>query len=671
MRTHLAISLAALLLVPACCPPRKALPSPEAPPAPPAPPPAPVVEAPKCPEAPAAPPPKDDRVVVLEGTPQVPEALKQRMAQYQSVRRASFADLDAEGRRVLVTTEFGSSAQAHLVSQPGGDRRQLTFGKEPVAGLQFVPDGSAVTFTQDAGGNENHQIFRLDLGSGKRTLLTDGTSRNEAFVFSKDGARMAFKSNARNGKDMDLWIGDGKGPAGNRLLAQVSGDFSPIAFSNDGGKLLALEYKSIEHSRLHVVDIASGQLTAVTPEGRASYRAAVWDREDRGLFVASDREGDFLELYHLDLATKKFAPLSRDIHWNVGTLTISDDGKTLAFVANEGGLDRLYLLDTKSKKRTLVSAIPEGVLGNVKFAKRAPRLGLGFESATRTADAYVYDLKKKSLSRWTESEIGGLSEKHFVPASLVKVKSWDGLEVPAFYFKPKQASGAALILIHGGPEAQATPAFSAFVQYLAADLGIAVLEPNVRGSDGYGKKYLGLDNGKLREGSVKDIGAFLDWIATQKDLDPKRVGVYGGSYGGYMVLASLVHFSDRIAAGADNVGISNFVSFLENTKGYRRDLRRVEYGDERDPDMRTFLQGISPLTHVDKIKSALFVLQGANDPRVPVTEAEQIVKAVKASGKDVWYMLARNEGHGFRKRENRDLSQQLLVMFFEKHLLGR
>ena len=670
MRIPLALALCSTLAL-ACCPPRKALPAPEAPPAPPAPPPAPVVEAPRCPEAPAA-ASRDDRVVVLEGTPPVPEALKQRMAQYQSIRRATFADLDAEGRRVLVTTEFGSSAQAHLVSQPGGDRHQLTFGKEPVAGLQFVPDGSAVTFTSDAGGNENHQIFRLDLQSGQRTLITDGTSRNEALVHSRDGARMAFKSNARNGKDMDLWVGDGRSPAGNRLLAQVSGDFSPVAFSNDGGKLLVLEYKSIEHSRLHVVDIASGQLTAVTPESEhASYRGAVWDRDDRGLFVASDREGDFLELYHLDLGTKKLAPLSRDIHWNVGTLAMSDDGKTLAFVVNEGGLDRLYLLDTRTKKRALVSAIPEGVIGVVRFARKAARLGLGFESATRTADAYVYDLKKKSLQRWTESETGGLDERHFVPASLIKVKSWDGLEVPALYFKPRQPTGASLILIHGGPEAQATPTFSAFVQYLAAELGIAVIEPNVRGSDGYGKRYLGLDNGKLREGSVKDIGAFLDWIATQKELDPKRVGVYGGSYGGYMALASLVHFGSRIAAGADNVGISSFVSFLENTKDYRRDLRRVEYGDERDPDMRAFLQGISPLTRVDQIKSALFVLQGANDPRVPVTEAEQIVKAVKAAGKDVWYMLARNEGHGFRKRENRDLSQQLLVMFFERHLLGR
>ena len=667
MRTPLAV---ALLLSSACCPPRKALPAPEAPPAPP--PPQPVVEAPRCPEAPPAPTPKDDRVVVLEGTPPVPEALKQRMAQYQAVRRASFADLDADGRRLLVTTEFGSSAQAHLVSQPGGDRRQLTFGREPVASVRFVPDTAAVAFTADAGGNENFQIFRLDLATGKRTLLSDGTSRNETFVHSRDGARMAFKSNARNGKDMDLWIGDGRGPAGNRLLAQVSGDFSPVAFSNDGGKLLVLEYRSIEHSRLHVVDVASGQLTAVTPEGeKASYRGAVWDSDDRGLFVASDREGDFLELYHLDLASKRFTPLSRDLHWNIGKLSISDDGKTLAFVANESGLDRLYLLDTKSRKRTAVTAIPEGVIGGVKFARKAPRLGLGFESATRTADAYVYDLKKKSLQRWTESELGGLDEKHFVPASLVKVKSWDGLEVPALYFRPKQPSGASIILIHGGPEAQATPTFSAFVQYLAADLGIAVLEPNVRGSDGYGKRYLGLDNGKLREGSVKDIGAFLDWIGTQKDLDPKRVGVYGGSYGGYMVLASLVHFGDRIAAGADNVGISNFVSFLENTRDYRRDLRRAEYGDERDPGMRAFLQDISPLTHVDRIRSALFVLQGANDPRVPVTEAEQIVKAVKASGKDVWYMLARNEGHGFRKRENRDLSQQLLVLFFEKHLLGR
>ena len=255
---------------------------------------------------------------------------------------------------------------------------------------------------------------------------------------------------------------------------------------------------------------------------------------------------------------------------------------------------------------------------------------------------------------------------------IVRWKSFDGREItgiaalPAARFPGRRP---VLINIHGGPEADAEFGFLGRANYYVEELGVAVIQPNVRGSEGFGKTFLSLDDGRKREDSVKDIGALLDWIATQPRLDPSRVVVSGGSYGGYMSLAVATTYPERIAGAIDIVGISNFVSFLENTESYRRDLRRVEYGDERDPEMRAFLTGISPLTHAAKITKPLFVVQGRNDPRVPWTEAEQIVREARASGAKVWYLLAENEGHGFARKENADYLFYSIVMFMRETML--
>jgi dipeptidyl aminopeptidase/acylaminoacyl peptidase len=422
-------------------------------------------------------------------------------------------------------------------------------------------------------------------------------------------------------------------------------------------------------SKVHLADLDRKTVTLVSPaEPAASYRDARLVAGNKA-YVLSDRNGEFVELFEVDLGKKSWRSLTSHIPWNVEEVEVSSDGRTAAFVVNEGGFSRLRLLDTRSRKEKPVAGIPKGIVGGLKFARKAPVLGFTLYSATRTGDAYTYDLRTRKATRWTESEMGGLDPARLVEPTLIEFKTFDGAKIPALYYKPPGAGPFPVVVdIHGGPEAQATPSFGALTQYLVGEAGIAVIQPNVRGSDGYGKSYLLLDNGMKREDSVKDIGALLDWVGTQKDLDASRVAVYGGSYGGYMVLASLVHFGDRLVAGVDVVGISSFVTFLENTADYRRDLRRVEYGDERDPEMRKHLEAISPLNHVDKIKSALFVAQGANDPRVPAGEAEQIVQAVRKSGKEVWYMLARDEGHGFAKKGNRDTFALLAILFLEKHL---
>jgi dipeptidyl aminopeptidase/acylaminoacyl peptidase len=315
------------------------------------------------------------------------------------------------------------------------------------------------------------------------------------------------------------------------------------------------------------------------------------------------------------------------------------------------------------------------------FSPDGTRLGLTLNTPQTPSDSFVLELGEGPLEhgelvRWTYSEVGGLDTSRFVEPELVHFPTFDSQEggpeaIPAWVYKPAGPGPFPVVVsIHGGPESQARPSFSSSYQLMLAKLGVAVVVPNVRGSSGYGKKYLNLDNGFLREDSVKDIGALLDWIATQDDLDQYRVAVMGGSYGGYMVLASAVHYSDRLKAAVDIVGISNFVTFLENTQSYRRDLRRAEYGDERDPEMRAHLEKISPLNSVDRIAIPLFVVQGENDPRVPVTEAVQIVEALRGAGNPVWYMNALNEGHGYSKKENRDIYQQATILFLQEYLVG-
>jgi dipeptidyl aminopeptidase/acylaminoacyl peptidase len=617
-----------------------------------------------------APPPT--ATLIVEGAPEPPEALRARLHQYLETRSASVASISSDGKSLLVRTRFGETPQIHLVGAPLGARRQLTFDDEPIASATFVPgEPDALWFTRDKGGAEDYQIFRLDLTNGRAELLTDGKSRHQSLVIERKGKRIAYASNARNGRDMDLYVADGRKKESARLLLEVQGTYAPLDFSRDGKWLLASHYVSIQESELYVVELATGKARQITQGPKAAYRSAFFDASGKRVYAASDREGEMNELYEIaiDKEPSSFRSLTRDIKWNVELVRLSPDGKTIALVVNEEGYGTLHLLDTQTRAHRVAKNLPRAVISRLDYAENADTLGLSLARATSATDAYTYDVKKQKLVRYTESEMGGLDQSSFVEPALVRFDSFDGLSVPAFVYKPRGAGPFPVVIdIHGGPESQARPVFHPLAQYLARESGIATIVPNVRGSDGYGKRYLSLDNGKLREDSVKDIGALLDFVAKDSTLDAKRVAVMGGSYGGYMVLASLVHHGARLRGGIDVVGIANFVTFLENTRDYRRDLRRVEYGDESNPEMRAFLTDISPLTHVDRITSALFVAHGTNDPRVPVGEAEQIARAVREKGREVWTLVATNEGHGFQKKENRDRYSELAVMFLERTL---
>ena len=621
---------------------------------------------------------KESGNLITQSIPEIPKRIAERMNQYQNTRSAALVDWDPTGTGLLIATRFGDTTQLHHVAQPGGDRRQITFFEEPVTTGKYSTIEPGFLFLMDEGGGEFFQLFWYDTKKGSYHRISDGgrtVYRN--FQWSTKGDRSSFSSTKRNGKDFDLYVMNGTDTSSIKLLKQVSGEWETLDWSDDDSNIVAKHDVSINERYLYVIDSTSGKTTPINPgkeKIKIAYGDAVFSKDGKGLFYSSDEDGEFHQLTYYELATGKKRILAEH-PWNVSSIKISRDGDWLGYTINERGVSKLYLLSTVEGGPGKRIEVPQGVIGGLLFDQSSSRLGFHISSATMPSDVYSYDLKNAKLERWTFSEVGGLNAENFISPELIEFPTFDRVEgkqrsIPAFYYKPRgNKRFPVLIHIHGGPESQSFASFNAFYQYLLNELEIAVLVPNVRGSSGYGKTYLMLDNGIKREDSVQDIGSLLDWIGKEPSLDPRRVAVYGSSYGGFMVLSSLTHFSDRIRCGVDIVGISNFVTFLESTEEYRRDLRRPEYGDERDPKMREFLKSISPLTNASKIKSPLFVIQGKNDPRVPISESEQIVKTVHQQGVPVWYLIGKDEGHGFKKKPNIDFMQNAVTLFLEEHLL--
>lgn len=615
--------------------------------------------------------------LVVEGIPPIPASLAQTVDRYTQFRSAGMLSWHPQRREILITTRFGDVNQIHRVAAPLGSRQQMTFFAEPVFRAGYQPTkGDFFIFSKDTGGNEFNQLYRYDFASGDVTLLTDGKSRNSGGVWSNKGDRMIYNSTRRTGKDNDFYMIDPANPKSDRLLAQVEGGgWGGMSWSPDDRQLLVMEFVSVNESYLWTFDTNTGEKKLITPKGgkdKVSYQGGVFSKDGKGLYVVTDRESEFQRLAYVDLATLKHTYLTTQIPWDVEEFDLSEDGKLLAYVSNEDGIGVLHLIDTATNQEKPLPKLPIGQVSGIVWHRNNQDLGFTLVSARSTADAYSLNVVTSKIDRWTESETGGLNTANFSEPELVRWKSFDGRTISGFLYRPPAkftGKRPVIINIHGGPEAQFRPSFLGRNNYYLNELGVAILFPNVRGSTGYGKTFLQLDNGYLREDSVKDIGALLDWIATQPTLDKDRILVTGGSYGGYMSLAVATNYSDRIRAAINIVGISNFVSFLERTESYRRDLRRVEYGDERDPKMREFLLRISPLNNAEKIKKPLFVIHGKNDPRVPLNEAEQIVKTVRNNGVPVWYLMAKDEGHGFSKKRNVDFQFYSTIMFIRETLL--
>jgi dipeptidyl aminopeptidase/acylaminoacyl peptidase len=616
--------------------------------------------------------------LVAEGIPPIPASIAEQAGRYTEVRSASVADWHPARREMLIVTRFGDTNQVHMVKMPGGARTQLTFFPDRVFGARFEPSkGDYFVFLKDIGGGEWFQLYRYDLASGDITLLTDGKSRNLGALFSHAGDRLMYTSTRRNNQDTDVWIMNPLDPKSDRMLLQLKGGgWQPVAWSFDDKQLLLMEEISANESYLWLVDVAVGQKKLLTPKGvaaKVSYDDGAFSKDGRGLYVTTDKDSEFHRLAYVDLASLQHTFLTSDIPWDISNLELSEDGRTLAFVSNENGASVLHLLDTASRKPKPAPKLPLGIIGGVRWHKNSRDLAFTMTSAHSPADAYSLDTQSGQHSRWTYSETGGLNTQNFSEPQLIKWPSFDGREISGFLYRPPArftGKRPVMVNIHGGPEGQSRPGFIGTSNYYVSELGVAMIYPNVRGSTGYGKSFLKLDNGMNRDHTFKDINALLDWIAAQPDLDSSRVMIMGGSYGGLMTYAIATFYNDRICCSLPVVGITSLVTFLEHTEAYRRDLRRVEYGDERDPQMREYMTKISAFSNADKIHRPLFAVVGKNDPRVPYTESVQMIEKIRQNGAPVWFLIANDEGHGFAKKKNQQFQFFSTIMFVRNFLLG-
>ena len=608
------------------------------------------------------------REIETINVPPVAQAVRTKLSSYLNTRSATAVGW--QEKSILMVTRFGQTSQLHRVRGPMQYREQLTFFSEPIRGISF-PEGGAkrhLIISRDQGGSEFYQLYLLDLRDGSTRLLSDGESRYSGATWSPDGEQFAYSTTQRNGRNWDLHIQDLEGDV-NPVFETMDGSWSVEDWSADGERLLISKYVSINESYLYELSIKSKKADPLAITASVSSIGAAKYGPSGEIYYTSDQNSEFRRLYRLDRVSGTSRVISGGQLWNVENFRLSPNKSVLLYSINEGGLSKLRALRVADFEEILLPKLPEGILMSFRFSPDSQSVALSINTSGSPTDIYHLDLETRQLVRWTQSEIAGLDRSQFVEPNLIKYRSFDDLDIPAFvYSPPGRGPHPVLISIHGGPESQYRPFFSATIQSYVKELGLVYIAPNVRGSAGYGKSYLKLDNGLLRENSVKDIGALLDWIETQGNLDKERVIVMGGSYGGYMVLASMVHYGSRLKAAVERVGISNFVTFLENTQPYRQDLRRAEYGDERIPDMRSFLTRISPLTHVDKMITPVMISQGANDPRVPLSESEQMVEGLRKSGAPFWYILANNEGHGFRKKANRDYNATATYQFLSEHI---
>ncbi len=615
--------------------------------------------------------------LVVQDIPKVPAALADAASRYGEFRTANFQSWHPTRREMLITTRFADTNQVHRVTMPGGDRTQLTFFPDRVGFAQFSPtNGDVFLFEKDIGGGEFFQLYRFDLPTGAITLLTDGKSRNTDPVWSYQGDRVAYGSTRRNGKDVDIWTVNPSDPKSDHMLAQFEGGgWQSQDWSPDAKKLLVMNQVSVNETYLWIVDTATGEKTELTPKQgteTVAYGGSAFSKDGKGIYTTTDKDAEFQRLTYIDLATKKHTTLTPNINWDVDEAALSYDGKLTAFVTNEDGVSVLHLLDTRTGKERPVPKLPVGIIGGVSWHKDNHDLGFSIASARSPNDAYSLDIATGKVERWTTSETGGLNVANFAEPELIHWKSWDGRSISGFLYKPPAGfSGKrpVIINIHGGPEGQDRPGFRGRNNYYLNELGVAMIFPNVRGSTGYGKSFEKMDNGFLREGSYKDIGSLLEWIKTRPELDADRIMITGGSYGGFMTLAVATNYNDLIRCSVDVVGPSNLVTFLEHTSPYRVDLRRVEYGDERDPKMREFLERIAPANKAKNITKPLFVIQGKNDPRVPASESQQMVEVVRHNGTPVWFLMANDEGHGFAKKKNLDFQFYSTIEFVKEFLL--
>jgi dipeptidyl aminopeptidase/acylaminoacyl peptidase len=614
--------------------------------------------------------------IKTEGLPRIPETIAAKLRPYGQFRRALLLSWHPTRRAMLVSTNTGTMPQVHVVETPGGAPRPLTSLPDGVAGAAaFDPaGGDRVVYRKDTGAAETHQLWRLDAPGSTAALLTDGRSRNGMPAWSARSGRIAFDSNRRNGKDRDIYVLDPKDPSTSRMLMQVSGSWFVADWSPDDRSILAVEMLPGNDTALWTVEVETGRRTRLTDDRVPSIWSSAQHAPDgRSIYAVSNHGSELARLWRWRKGT--WTPLTRDGD-AVESAALSPDGATMAVVFDRDASSRLELIDTGRLTPRLQPPLPAGQITDLHWHPSGKEVGFTFGSVGMQGDVFSVDATSGAITRWTTSSVGGIDAASLPQPEIVRWKSFDGRMISGVLYRPPAkfpGRRPVMINIHGGPnDARERPRFQGRSAYFLNEMGIAIVYPNVRGSFGFGRAFEKLDDGRLREDAVKDVGALLDWIAEQPFLEPQRVMVTGASYGGYMTYAVAARYPGRIRCAFAGAAISNFVTYLENTEPGRRQDRRAEYGDERDPAMRAFLTSVSPVTLAGRIKAPLMIAHGRQDARVPVAQAETMRAAVKTSGVPAWLVVYDDAGHeNFpRTLANSDFNFYTWILFAETHLLN-
>lgn len=621
--------------------------------------------------------------VTAVGLPPIPTTIAKKLAPYAQFRRAQMLSWHPQRRQMLVSTTTTGAPQVHLIESPGAAPKPVTSFKEGMPGAAFYhpQGGERVIYRKDLGARETHQLWRIDSG-GEPVLLTDGRSLNGLPVFAPKSGRIAFESNRRNGKDRDIYVVDPKDASTSRMLMEVSGSWYVAAWSPDERTIIAVEMLPGNDTALWSVEVATGRRTRLTDERNPAIWWSAHYGPDGAIYAVSDYQSDLARLWRRRDGT--WTPVTRDGD-SVELAAVSPDGKTLAVVFDREASSVLELLDVTTGQTRVRPALPPGQvfsLSNLsglglEWHSSSSELAFTFGSVRMFQDVFSVDATSGALTRWTNSPVGGIDAANLPDPQIVRWKSFDGRMISGVLYRPPATfSGPrpVMINVHGGPNDQRErPRFQGRSAYFLNERGIAIVFPNVRGSFGFGRAFEKLDDGRNREDAVKDIGALLDWIAKDPSLDAKRVMVTGASYGGYMTYAVAARYPDRIRCAFAAAGISDFVSYLENTEPGRREDRRAEYGDERDPGMRAFLARISPVALAPHIKAPLMIAHGRQDARVPVGQAEAMHRAAVTNKIPAWLVVYEKDGHEnfpSSSGEVNNFNFYTWIMFVEKFLVN-
>jgi dipeptidyl aminopeptidase/acylaminoacyl peptidase len=602
------------------------------------------------------------------------------ISRYLNIHSAYLPSHFSDNRHVAFISDITGIPQAWKVKTEFDGvywPKQLTFETERVQWLTCSPVESddRLIFSRDVGGNEKAQIYLIQ-DDGSEVCLTEGNSDaiHLPGEWSQDGRSILFAANRRIPSIFDAYVKHLDGEVELLWENDQPGYLRDLSFSPDDGKVLCSRSQSSFSHQLFEIDITGKKARKISPtEDEARYLAPCYAADGESIYLATDVDSDFLYLANVDLQSMELkAVLTQD--WDVEALAISPDRRLIGYEVNVEGLSELYVMDLKRGETTKaeLGETPGVVNGPLAFSPDSSRIAFSYSKATGPLDIYIWNLKTSDIYRATSSSTGGMPSKSFSTPELVHFPTFDEDKrgeprmIPAWFYKsPEGERSPVIVMVHGGPESQSRPRFDFRIQYFL-NKGYGVFLPNVRGSTGYGKAYSHLDDVRKRMDSVRDLALGAQWLKEQPNVDGYKIAVMGGSYGGFMVLSAVTTHPDLWAAGIDIVGISNLATFLENTSGYRRRHREAEYGSLEED--REFLENKAPINHIDNIKTPLMVIQGANDPRVPLSESEQMVKVMREKGKPVEFIVFQDEGHGIVRLKNKMIAYPAMVEFLERHL---